>query len=388
MHRLRHIVRDVSRHGQVRLYFRVSGAPKVRIDAAPGSAAFHATYAALLARHRAGLPLMPATPGESAAAPVAARRRVAGGTLQDLVDRYRQSEAWHALDETTRHARAIKLTAMLREPVDPDTPGVTFAAFPLPRLTTPALAVLRDRVAARAPSTANDRVKILRGLFRWAAATRPPEVPVDLAAELRKVETPRTGGFHTWTEAEIAAYEARWPLGTRPRLVFDVALYTGARRSDIVRLGRQHERHETHGVRLAWTCHKNRAKRPRDMDIPLLAPLRASLDAGPVGDLTYVVNAYGRPYSGKSIGSKFKVWAVAAGVPHGSLHGLRKAGSVRAAEAGATAHELMAMYGWTTLAQAERYTRTAERRRMATRGMAKLLRVAGGGATETGRHEL
>jgi hypothetical protein len=51
---------------------------------------------------------------------------------------------------------------------------------------------------------------------------------------------------------------------------------------------------------------------------------------------------------------------------------MRKAAATRAAEAGATTHELMAMFGWLTLAQAERYTRQAERRLLADSGMRKV----------------
>ena len=42
-----------------------------------------------------------------------------------------------------------------------------------------------------------------------------------------------------------------------------------------------------------------------------------------------------------------------------SAHGLRKAGAVRAAENGATKHELMAIFGWRAVKEAERYTQAA-----------------------------
>jgi hypothetical protein len=44
-----------------------------------------------------------------------------------------------------------------------------------------------------------------------------------------------------------------------------------------------------------------------------------------------------------------------------------------AAENGATAHELMAIFGWLSLKEAERYTRGAERRKLAERGMGLLV---------------
>jgi hypothetical protein len=37
----------------------------------------------------------------------------------------------------------------------------------------------------------------------------------------------KAGGFVTWTEADIAAFRAFWPLGSRERLAFELALNTG-----------------------------------------------------------------------------------------------------------------------------------------------------------------
>jgi integrase len=50
-----------------------------------------------------------------------------------------------------------------------------------------------------------------------------------------------------------------------------------------------------------------------------------------------------------------------------SAHGLRKAGATRLAEAGATDHEIMAWGAWTTLKEVQRYTKTANRKRLAMR---------------------
>src|SRR5262245_29754192 len=46
----------------------------------------------------------------------------------------------------------------------------------------------------------------------------------------------RLGTYHTWTDAEIAQFERRWPLGTRERLAFALLLYTGQRGGDVVKM--------------------------------------------------------------------------------------------------------------------------------------------------------
>jgi integrase len=63
---------------------------------------------------------------------------------------------------------------------------------------------------------------------------------------------------------------------------------------------------------------------------------------------------------------------VAAGVLDKSAHGLRKTAATRAAENGATTHELMAIFGWVDIKEAEIYTRAANRKRLAAQAMKKL----------------
>ena len=52
-------------------------------------------------------------------------------------------------------------------------------------------------------------------------------------------------------------------------------------------------------------------------------------------------------------------------MPHCSAHGLRKAGATFAAENGATDRQLMALFDWESAAQANVYTRAADRKRLA-----------------------
>ena len=170
---------------------------------------------------------------------------------------------------------------------------------------------------------------------------------------------------------EIEQYERRHPPGTRAHMAMTIALYTGARRSDIIRLGRPHVR----GQVLRWTAYKGRRKDPMPIEIDILPPLAEALARGPLGEVTWLQNELGRPFTHAGFGNWFADRCAEAGLPHCSAHGLRKAGATRAAENGATAHMLMAMFGWKTLAQAERYTRAAERRKMAKAGMQTLMVV-------------
>jgi integrase len=102
--------------------------------------------------------------------------------------------------------------------------------------------------------------------------------------------------------------------------------------------------------------------------------LQNIIDASPTGDLTFLVNDYRKPFTAPGFGNKMRQWCNEAGLPHCSSHGLRKAGAAIAAENGATAHELMSIFGWLTLKEAERYTRAAEQKKLAARAMSWLER--------------
>src|SRR5216684_6176309 len=82
--------------------------------------------------------------------------------------------------------------------------------------------------------------------------------------------------------------------------------------------------------------------------------------------------ASGKPHSSNSFGNKFKSWCVKAGLPQCNCHGLRKIGAVRATEAGASEHELMATFGWDDASMARVYTPKAAQKKLAASGAAKL----------------
>ena len=92
----------------------------------------------------------------------------------------------------------------------------------------------------------------------------------------------------------------------------------------------------------------------------------------PKSHLTYIVTAYGKPRSKYGLGNDFAKWVTAAGLPtRCRLHGLKKSAMRRLAEAGNTAHELMAISGHKTLTEVQRYTSAADKKRLAESGMAK-----------------
>ena len=150
--------------------------------------------------------------------------------------------------------------------------------------------------------------------------------------------------------------------------MLDVYMYTGLRRGDAARVGPGHVHNDT----ISLATEKSQGQTA--VHLPLLAALKETLAAGPTGKVSFICKNDGTPFVKESRGNYFKEACVAAGIPDKSAHGLRKAAATRAAENGATAHELMAIFGWVDIKEAEIYTRAADRKRLAAQAMAKLER--------------
>jgi integrase len=175
-------------------------------------------------------------------------------------------------------------------------------------------------------------------------------------------------GFHRWTEAEIAQFEARHAIGSKARLALALGLYTGQARQDVVAMGPQHIENEV----LYWTRGKTEGSTAMELAIPLHPDLRAIIDATPSGHLSLLITELGAPFTAAGFGNWFREQCDMANLRHCSFHGLRKAASVRLAEAGCTPHEIAAITGHASLKEIVRYTQTADRKRLAVAAMEKV----------------
>jgi len=332
-----HLVREITRHGKAVWYVRVGHGKRIRIKEEFGTEAFDAAYrAALAGEDRSG------------------GARPAAGSLSWLIERYRESSQWLALSLATRRQRENILRHVIA------SAGSMFYI----RITERVIAAGRDR-RARTPFAAKHFVDTMRGLFAWAKEAG--FVRVNPAAEIR-YSLPRAGeGFPAWTEDDVAAYEARWPLGTRQRVWLAVLLYTGLRRGDAVRLGRQHVKDGVIRLRTEKTGTL--------VTIRVLPPLAEAIEAARTGDLTFIANSRGQPMPKESFGNEFRDACRAAGIRK-SAHGLRKLAASRMAMAGATVAELNAVFGWTGARMASHYTQAADRERLAMAAMDKMAKMA------------
>lgn len=343
---LPYLVSDKDRHGNVRRYVRVPGKQKVRIPDAlkDDTEEFSQFY-------------WEARRGEHKPTKAPKPKAPAKGTFGWLVEQYFASPDFAKLNaEYTQVERRRQLNELVGKIGD------------LPAMITPK--TIRDgvktrRAAGKGGSRARKFLAALRDVYRFALDA--DLVKSDPTMGIRAPK-PKTPGFHSWTLAECLAYEKRHPIGTMARTAYAIGLYTLARRSDAVKIGKQHDR----GDILAYKQEKNRDRAPVWVEHPIVPPLREALKACQGKDLTWLETSFGKPFSKKGFGNWFADRCAEAGIPHCSFHGLRKATAARMAEEGYTSAQIMAALGDKTLQQAEVYTRAASNKRMANDAMGGL----------------
>lgn len=338
--KLKYLSRDYDRHGNLRIYVRAPGQKKIRIRAKEGTPDFYTEYAAALAG--------------SADEKGFLRPCTKAGSIGGLIFHYRQSGTFKALDDSTRGVRVRILDRLAQKAGEIDAERLE------------ARHVKKWRDAPEGPEAGNSIVKVLRQVL--AVAVEDGLLSRNVAMDV-KYRKSKPGGFTPWAIEDVQAFVKRHPPGTMAHKALCLFLFTGQRLSDIRRMGPQHE---CEG-KLVFTQHKGRNHSPKKLKITIISPLRAALDATPSNHLAYITSTRGLPFgSDKSFGNRFSKWCREAGIEGKSAHGIRKGLGDILASIGLTAHQIMAILGHSSLKEAERYTRQADRDRLASEGMALL----------------
>ena len=334
--RLRYIKAFKDRHGVQRYYLRRRGFKAVALPN-PSSPAFLDAYKAALA----------------ATEPVLPTSRVIPGSFEALTRSYLASPHFtNTLGSSTQAVYRRIINTLVKRV------GASAVATLQP-------GQVRKMIADRSttPAAANHILRTMRALMAHAVEhDYRPDDPTIGVKRLKEVGE----GATTWSEEDIATFEAHWPIGSRPRLALALLIYTGQRRSDVVRMGHQHVRGNTILVR--------QAKTKTQLVLPL-HPELASMLAEQTGRLTFLVTDLGAAFTANGFYMRFTKWAREAGLPAGrSPHGLRKATARRLAEAGCTAHQIQAVTGHKRLADLQTYTKAADQARLAKDAVVHLTR--------------
>jgi integrase len=315
-------------------YFRKRGLPRIPLPGIVGSAEFMAAYQAALA---------------AAPTPIGVDKRSKPGSVAAAIAEFYGSQSFRTLTGGSPLLRRAILERFREK----------HGHMPLASLPQAFIVALLDTMP---PHAALNWLKAFRHFFRWCVTRKLVRNDPTLGIRLK---VPKSDGFHTWTEQEIAQFEAHWPIGSKPRLAFALGLYTAQRRSDVVRIGRQHIK----GGVLAVHQQKTGAA----LAIPVHPDLAAIIAATPVGHLTLLTTKSGKSYGANDFSEIFRSWCNAAQLPqHCVFHGLRKAACTRLADAGCTAHEIAAISGHKTLSEVQRYTNAADQARLAKAAMERM----------------
>ncbi len=326
----------LDRHGKPRHYLRRPGRVPVALPGMPWSTEFMDAYAAAMNNS------VPVTIGI---------RRTKPGTVEEAVARYLNSGVFTAAAPSTQRLRRAILERFRVEH------GEKRIGKLQPEHVARILSKLR-------PHAQRNMIKTLRGLMAFALVEGLVAIDPTVGAKLARAKD--TGGFPTWPLESIERYRAAHKLGTQARLALELLYGTIQRRGDIVKLGPQHVLNGTLSLR--------QQKTGADVDIPILPELQFAIDAMPKGGhLAFLVTEHGKPFTAAGFGKWFREMCAQASIAKNlSAHGLRKAGATRLADHGCSHHEIMAWGGWITMKEVQRYTRAANRKRLAKQAAEKL----------------
>ena len=321
------------RHGTWRYYFRKKGMPRVALpDPKAGQDAFMAAYQ--LAKD--GPAAAPASP------------KAPAGSFGALCDEYLTSAEFSNLRPVTK--------SELRRVVE--RLGAKHRDKPTTRLERQHILRWRDAMLDR-PGAANTMIRTVGVLMSFAVDRGYRR---DNPAQ--KIKMLRSTPFRSWSDAELLAFEARWPLGSVQRTGFALALYSGQRRADLVQMGWENIAGDAIMLK--------QSKTGVDLEIPIHPELAIALQSiKPRQPAGIIVGATGTKLSPVYFGHLMAEAIEAAGLPKECvLHGLRKTTARKLIEAGCTKRQARAITGQKTDAMIDHYSRDADQRALGRDAMA------------------
>ena len=268
------------------------------------------------------------------------------GTLQPA-HMYRASSEFKSLSQNVRKDYARYL----------DEIEILWGRFPAALMTRRAIMEWRDSMQGKA-ARANNALSVLRRLYGFGI-----DRGVVKFNPVLRVKKMKGGEYRPWRLEEIKAFRAHAP--TDLALALDLALYTGQRQGDVLKMTWA----QIHDGGIEVVQQKTGAK----LWVPLHRDLRAALHAIEVKKaVTILTSPSGLPWKSDHFKHKFKKAARAAELPDDLVfHGLRKSAASFMAEAGCTTEQIKSITGHATDAMAAHYAKGAEKKILALAAMSK-----------------
>jgi len=324
--------------GKQRLRFRMKGKKTAYPSSAPGTPEFLAKYSAFLGN-------------------VSAQSKTTHepGSVSAVIARYYRSTDFLGLSAGTQVSYR-RIFERFRS---------QHGAKKIASVATSHVNALIDEKAAT-PAAAKIFRKRLKQLMDFAVgAGLRKDNPVIAAKRVKYKDK----GIRPWTEQDILDFRAMWGLDTPQRIAVEILLHTGLRRSDAVRLGKQHLRKVADGSE-RFVIRTRKSQATVELTSPVHPVLSEALSQIPSGQMVYVTTAYGAARSEKAFTNWIREAAASAGLPsNSSPHGLRKAACRRLADAGCDPFQIQAITGHKNLDEVLVYVRDRDQAIQAGKAM-------------------
>ena len=317
------------RKGETRFRFR-KGGKDTTIDGEMGSPEFIAAYQACLAaitRQSASKAMVLEHPK---AAHIGKKTfRHAWLLLQDSIE-------WAGLkEENTQSYNRTHIEAFLQSEIDPKF-AMTWGDAPMADVDAEYLQNHIDDVFRRAPTTNKHRLVAIRKLYTIAVEKMGLKPEENRAAFVKSRKPPETDANPPWPQEYLDRFEAAYPLGSKARTCFEMAIGLGARCCDLHKLGPNHVESKVeidpdgsiarrfHAIR--WHTTKTRKGTLGEVlyheITERLAKALVAVERQP--GQTFLITRFGTPYQIASLGTEFRRWCDKLDIPMGyTLHGLR-----------------------------------------------------------------
>lgn len=249
------------------------------------------------------------------------------GSISVMIDSWYQSEHFQRLSASTQYGykqQAEGLRADYGNKLVKDMKCQDIVAI---------MAAKADR-----PNAANHDRLILN--FVFDRAVHHGYIQGNVARDVKKLPA-LGGGYHVWTEAEIAQFIATHPLGTVPHTTLMLMLHTGAGRSDVTTFGPDNIK----VGRLRYSRPKCLDRLGVEVDIPLTSELLACIEPL-MTTKTFLQTTTGKRRSPNGLGNAMQTWCNDAGLKNCTSQGLRKACARRIGEAGLYEQPIAAVLGY------------------------------------------
>jgi integrase len=321
------------RTGRRYAQFRKRGHKLLPLPWPPGTDEFNLAYNAAMALTKT--------------AAIGADLRSAPGSISAALAAYYTSHDWNGLSDGTRTKRRLILERFRER----------YGQGLLRQLNENFLSAYLESFK---PHAARNHLKALRGFLRHAKHDVSRGIQIRASSKRHA----------SWPAEMITQYETHHAIGTKARLAFALARYTGAACAEIARLG------PPHIVDNEITIARQKTGVPATIVVnPELKAILAATT--PTGLTTFLIAKNGRPYTPNSLSDQFRKWCDQAAVPaQYHLHGLRHTMGKTLAESGSSPSEIGAVLGHADARTALHYAKDAERKKLARTAMGRVIKRA------------